>query len=54
MITTDEALKAIKTIARYCDLQKDCKSCAIGRYCDVMEDKEVPIPWLIEIAEYEK
>ncbi len=53
MITDKEALQAIRIIALYCDAQEGpCReSCVIRGYCEVMEDREVPIPWLMDELE---
>lgn len=33
MISGDELIRAWETISKFCDEQKDCESCPLGRIC---------------------
>lgn len=55
MITDTEALRAIDVIASYCDKHMPkCSTCVLREYCEIMQDREVPIPWLIDDEKEDK
>lgn len=51
MVTDENALSALKTIAAYCKQYVDndtCDVCVLKKYCEMMADRGAPIPYMAD------